>query len=69
MLYDDHYAALTWQEENARWELARKEGTIDDEIKAISEARMKSLKKVWGPTYKPAELLWLDNFYNEIVAT
>lgn len=69
MLYDDHYSALTWQEENARWELARKEGTIDDEIKAISEARMKSLKKVWGPTYKPAELLWLDNFYNEIVAT
>jgi hypothetical protein len=40
-LYDDHYSALTWQEENARWELARKESTIDDEIKAISEARMK----------------------------
>jgi len=41
VLYDDHYSALTWQEENARWELARKEGTIDDEIKAISEAHMK----------------------------
>ena len=69
MLYDDHYSTLTWQEENARWELARKEGTIDDEIKAISDARMKQLKKVWGPTYKPSELLWLDNFYNQIVAT
>ena len=69
LLYDDHYAALTWQEENARWELARKEGTIDDEIKAISEAKMKRLKKTWGPTYKTDELLWLEDFYNKIVAT
>lgn len=69
LLADDHYSALTWQDENARWELARNEGTIDDEIKAISDARMKQLKKVWGPTYKKDELLWLDNFYQQIAAT
>lgn len=69
LLADDHYSALTWQDENARWELARKEGTIDDEIKAISDARMKQLKKVWGSTYKKEELLWLDNFYQQIAAT
>lgn len=69
LLYDDKYAKRSWGEENARWELARKEGTIDDEIKALSEAHMKKLKKVWGPTYKPDELLWLEDFYNKIVAT
>lgn len=69
LLYDDHYSKLTWQEENARWELARKEGTIDDEIEALGDAHFKRLKKVWGPTYKKEELIWLDNFYNQIVAT
>jgi hypothetical protein len=29
-LLDDHYEALRWSDENERWEMARKEGTIDD---------------------------------------
>ena len=69
LLYDEHYEALRWQDENERWRLAREEGTIDDEIKALNDAKLKKLKKVWGPTYKTEELLWLDNFYNQIVAT
>jgi hypothetical protein len=69
LLYDDHYQALQWADENERWHLAQKEGTIDDEIKAISTAQMKRLKKVWGPTYDSTELLWLEDFYNKIVAT
>jgi len=27
------------------------------------------LRKVWSAAYKPEQLLWLDNFYNKIVAT
>lgn len=69
LLYDDHYEGLRWQDENERWKMAQTEGTIDDEIKAIGEAKLKRLRKVWSGSYKPEELLWLDNFYNQIVAT
>ena len=69
LLYDDHYSGLQWMDENERWRQARKEGTIDDEIKALGEAKLKKLRKVWSGAYKPEELLWLDNFYNNIVAT
>jgi hypothetical protein len=30
---------------------------------------MRHLKKVWGAEYEPNELLWLEDFYNKIVAT
>ena len=48
---------------------AREEGTIDDEIKALGDAKLKKLRKVWSGAYKPEQLMWLDNFYNKIVAT
>lgn len=69
LLYDDHYEPLRWADENERWRLAREEGTIDDEIKALGDAKLKKLRKVWSASYSPEELLWLDNFYNNIVAT
>ena len=37
---------------------------VDDEIKALNEARLKKLRKLWSAAYKPEQLLWLDNFYN-----
>ena len=69
LLYDEHYEALKWSDENERWRQARAEGTIDDEIKALGEAKLKKLRKIWSGAYKPEQLLWLDNFYNNIVAT
>ena len=69
LLYDAHYEPLKWADENERWRLAREEGTIDDEIKMLNEAKLKRLRKVWSASYKPEQLLWLDNFYNQIVAT
>ena len=69
LLYDDHYEPLNWGDENERWRLAREAGTIDDEIKALNDAKLKQLRKVWSGAYKPEQLLWLDNFYNNIVAT
>lgn len=68
-LLDDHYQALQWSDENERWRLARQEGTIDDEIKALSEAKLKKLKKTWSPGYTDDELLFLENYYNQIIAT
>ena len=69
LLYDDHYSALQWQDENERWRQARLENTIDDEIKELNEAKLKRLRKTWSGAYKPEQLLWLDDFYNKIVAT
>ena len=69
LLYDDHYSSLQWQDENERWRQAQKEGTIDDEIKELNDARLKRLRKIWSGAYKPEQLLWLDDFYNKIVAT
>ena len=69
LLYDEHYEPLNWADENERWRQARTEGTIDDEIKVLSEARLRKLRKTWSAAYKPEQLLWLDNFYNQIVAT
>ena len=69
LLYDEHYEGLQWQDENERWRQARAEGTIDDEIQQLNEAKLKRLRKIWSSAYKPEQLLWLDNFYNQIVAT
>lgn len=69
LLYDDHYSMLQWQDENERWHQALNAGTIDDEIEVLGDARMKQLRKVWSGAYKPEQLIWLDNFYNQIVAT
>ena len=69
LLYDDHYQQLQWSDENERWRLAREAGTIDDEIKMLNDAKLKQLRRVWSAAYKPEQLLWLENFYNNIVAT
>lgn len=69
LLYDDHYSHLNWVEENERWQQARNAGTIDDEIKALGDAKLKKLRKIWSGAYKPEQLIWLDDFYNKIVAT
>lgn len=69
LLYDDHYSQLQWADENERWRLAREQGTIDDQIKELGDAKLKQLRVVWSGTYKAEELLWLDNYYNKIMAT
>lgn len=68
-LLDDHYQALQWADENERWRLAREEQTIDEEIAALSEAKLRKLKKTWSPTYTNDELLFLEDYYNQIIAT
>ena len=69
LLYDAHYEDLKWEDENKRWLEAQKEGTIEDEIKALSEAKLKRLRKEWSAAYKPEQLYWLDDFYQKITAT
>ena len=69
LLLDDHYSALQWSDENERWRLAREEQTIDEEIAALSEAKIQKLKKDWSPIYDTEDLLFLDQYYNNIIAT
>lgn len=68
-LLDDHYQSLQWTDENERWRLAREEGTIDDEITVLADAKVKELKKTWSSAYNNEELVWLQDFYNKIIAT
>ena len=68
-LLDDHYSELNWSTENKKWEIAREEDYIDDEIAALSEAKVRKLKKTWGPSYDKDELLFLEEYYNQIIAT
>lgn len=68
-LLDSHYQSLQWSDENERWRLAREEGTIDEDIAALGEAKIRSLKKAWSPLYSNEELYFLDSFYNQIIAT
>lgn len=68
-LLDDHYSVLQWADENERWRLAREEGTIEDEIAALGDAKIKRLKRTWSEAYTPRELLFLEDYYNQILAT
>lgn len=69
LLLDDHYNSLSWADENERWRLAREEKTIDDEIAELSKAKVQRLKKTWSAAYTTDELLFLEDFYNQIIAT
>lgn len=68
-LLDEHYQALQWADENERWRLAREANTIDEEIAVLSEAQFKKLKRTWSPNYNKDELIWLEDYYNQILAT
>ena len=69
LLADQSYDKVSWAEENERWRAAREEGTINEEIAALSEARTRRLKKTWSPAYTENELEFLENYYNQIIAT
>lgn len=68
-LRDDHYNTISWKDENERWKIAREEQTLDEEIEALSHSKLVKLVKKWGSDYPQEDLLFLENFYNQIVAT
>lgn len=68
-LLDDHYRAISWADENERWRIAREEASIDEEIAALSEAKLKKLRKIWSSAYNKEELLFLDDYYNRVIST
>lgn len=68
-LLDDHYRAISWSDENERWRIAREEATLDEEVAALSEAKLKKLKKVWSSSYTKEELLFLDDYYDRVIST
>jgi len=68
-LLDEHYAAISWADENERWRLARESQTLDEEVEVLSEAKTRQLKKTWSGAYSREDLNFLDNYYNRIIAT
>ena len=69
MLADDRYDSVSWKEENERWKIAKQQQTIDEEIEVLSKAKIKELQNRWSSDYSKDELLFLENFYNKILAT
>lgn len=69
LIEDDRYAAENWSEENERWRIAREQHTLDEEIELLSAAKLTALRRAWSDSYSKQELLWLENFYNNIIAT
>lgn len=69
VLLDEKYQSMSWADESERWRLAREAGTIDDEIQELSKAKIQRLKRTWSPAYTTEELLFLEDYYNQIVAT
>lgn len=68
-LLDEHYAQKHWKDENVRWLQAQQDRTIDQEIAALGDAEMRRLRREWSDSYTPQELLFLEDFYQQIVAT
>ena len=69
LLLDGHYQAMDWRDENERWKAAREEATIEDEMEVLSAAKLRALRADWSSAYTNEELLFLENFYNEILAS
>ena len=69
LLADESYSKVSWSDESERWRIAREEGTIDEDIAALSEGKLKKLKKDWSSVYTEQELIFLEDYYNQIVAT
>ena len=69
MLVDDSYDKISWREESERWRIAREEGTIEEEIAALSDAKLRKLKKTWSSAYNEQDLMFLEDYYNQIIAT
>lgn len=69
MLADEKYSSTSWLEENERWKIAKELKTVDEEIEVLSKAKTKELIKRWSSDYSPEELLFLEDFYNKIIAT
>lgn len=67
LLLDEHYQSLSWSDTTERWRLAREQG--EDNIEILDRAKLQQLKKDWSPAYTQDELLFLENFYNQIIAT
>lgn len=59
----------SWAAENERWRLAREQQTIDAQMEVLDQAKIHELHKRWSPSYTKEELLWLEDYYNQILAT
>lgn len=68
-LADSHYEALDWSTENERWRQAREEDQFDSEIEVLEDAKARRLRKTWSASYTAEELLFLEDYYNQIIAT
>ena len=68
-IQDDAYSSTSWAEENERWRIAREQKTIDEQISVLADAEKKRLLQKWSDNYDMEELLFLEEFYNKIIAT
>ena len=63
------YQQQTWHDEDARWRAIRERNAANAEIQAFAEAHLDDLHARWSPEYCKEDLVWLDEFYKNIIAT
>lgn len=70
VLSDQAYDNVTWATESARWaEIRAQGGDPADYIATLSDAEAAETRKMWGDSYAPDELQFLNDYYNRILAT
>lgn len=70
LLADQAYDNATWAKESARWAQIREQGGDPaNYIDTLSDAEAAETRKMWGSSYSPEELQFLNDYYNSILAT
>lgn len=66
--YDFNYYKYDWGEQNEKLMDIAKHGLIDAELEELKPGLLADLQKRWGRNLEEADLLWLENYYNSILA-
>lgn len=66
---DDCYKGLGWADYNNQYKRLREVGLIEEELPLIREERYNKLRTRWGANYDDAQLNYLEDLYNGLLAT
>lgn len=65
--YDFNYYKYDWGEQNEKLMDLAKKGLVDGELEELKPEMLRQLKTRWG-NLEEYDLIWLENYYNSILA-
>ena len=63
------YESLGWADYFSEFKRLRAEGSIDDELPEVREAKRKKMREKWGANYDQDEIYYLENLFNGLLST